>query len=80
MSLITSKKESKKRGLRTEEKYIEARKAHSYRQKKKVWGGRRFNKEADPVTRSKSPLKQDQEGRLLEEGRRQGIYRRTVNK
>lgn len=48
-SLILSKKESKKRGLRTEDKYIAGRVTRAKKTEKKTWGGRRTNLQASPV-------------------------------
>ena len=48
-ALIRSKTESKKRGLRTEEKYILGRAKLAERMTKKIWGGRRTNLQASPM-------------------------------
>jgi len=48
-SLILSKTESKKRKLRTEEKYITGRAKQAEKMTKKIWGGRRTNLQTSPV-------------------------------
>lgn len=62
-----TEKGSKELGVRTEKKYRYGR--IKYREKK--WGGRWYNKQSDPVSRGG-----EAGGTVLEEGRRQGIYKK----
>jgi len=71
-----SKEERRKRGLRTESRYLEGEKTYQWeRRERSKWGGRRFNKQADPVVRkSKSGAKVEIEQRIEEE-KKWGIKR-----
>ena len=64
-----SKEERRKRGLRTEKRYIRGQETYEWERKQKgtggKWGGRRYNKQADPVVRpSKSGAKAEIEHRF----------------
>ena len=60
--------ESKKHGVRTEEKYRFGRIKHV----EKKWGGRWYNKQASPAEEAGATV--------LEEGRRMGIYKKKKKK
>lgn len=80
VALVINKEESKKRGLRTEKKYIEGRKRQRAKMEKKIWGGRWYNKETNPVKSQKSSTwkKMDKPGTVMSEGRAKGIYRKKI--
>ena len=71
-----SKEERRKRGLRTESRYLEGEKTYQWERKEhSKWGGRRFNKQADPIHRpSKSGAKVEIEQRIETE-KKHGIKR-----